>query len=326
MKALSLLFAALLASVTPIAFADAEAPFTIGVLRRDGIVIPFAAFDGRDWSMPWPTEPWPTGLRQAGPRQELPNSLETIPSRWWGKSPPAAQWIPWLEGVAGKPIRLQRPQPLTLNCSTRVGIRSDYRSAEPAPLPVEQPYPKDGVVVSGVQTIKAVDILSRGSKAWLEIEKQLVEPFGDAEQRAAAAFTAWDHPWRREHRTAFRVEVEALYRATMDDEGWVAYYVEAVRNYPPMAGDEGCGLVAGINGWIRVPPDGKAKYDLRGRVTYCDRKGAIFLLPLGLVDTGGRTYWLYQTSGYGREWYVVARPTKSEVVYEVEYSAGLCPL
>jgi hypothetical protein len=35
----------------------AEAPpFVLGVVRRDGIVIPFSSFDGKRWDTPWPAD------------------------------------------------------------------------------------------------------------------------------------------------------------------------------------------------------------------------------------------------------------------------------
>src|SRR5712692_158569 len=52
---------------------------TVGVLRRDGIVIPFATFDGKRWRRDWP-EP-----RQ---RVDVPATLSSVPSRWWGPLKP----------------------------------------------------------------------------------------------------------------------------------------------------------------------------------------------------------------------------------------------
>ena len=38
-----------------VAVSAADSPgFTIGALRRDGVVIPFAAYDGKNWTARWP--------------------------------------------------------------------------------------------------------------------------------------------------------------------------------------------------------------------------------------------------------------------------------
>ena len=83
------------------------------------------------------------------------------------------------------------------------------------------------------------------------------------------------------------------------------YYVEAVREYPPRAGDAGCGLVTFASGWILAGPDGKSHAKVGARVTYCDRRGVIYMLPLGMFKVRGHAYWAYQLSGYGQEGYAI---------------------
>ena len=43
----------------------------LGVMRRDGVIIPFAFFDG-DWS-----SPWPTSLQNL----DLPVTLDAVPKK-----------------------------------------------------------------------------------------------------------------------------------------------------------------------------------------------------------------------------------------------------
>jgi hypothetical protein len=121
------------------------------------------------------------------------------------------------------------------------------------------------------------------------------------------------------------IEVEALYRVPMEEEGWAAYYVEAVRKYPPGPADGGCGLVAFVSGWVRLGPKERPRIDVGARVTYCDRRGVGYMLPLGLMTVDAKRFWIYQISGYDREWYVVARPTRKAVEIHAEYAAGFCP-
>src|SRR5689334_10017948 len=74
-----------------------DAPFTVGVLRNDGIVIPFAVFDGKEWS-----EPWPTVLRSV----DLPIDIANVPQKWWGKTGPIVEMTAWSDGVARGPIHI----------------------------------------------------------------------------------------------------------------------------------------------------------------------------------------------------------------------------
>ena len=148
-------------------------------------------------------------------------------------------------------------------------------------------------------------------------------PAADAEDKAAKRFTDWKHPFSNEQRRKVGLELEALYRVPMDDPAWgSASYIEAVKRYPVRPWDDGCGLVTSISGWIRRSPKGEVKYDLSARITYCDRKGVTYMFPLGAVKAGGRTFWVFQTSGWTGEWYSIVRPSPKGVEYHVDYFAG----
>jgi len=243
------------------AVSDGPAPFVVGVLRRDGIVSPFAAFDGKDWTAPWPSE-----LRYL----ELPISIESVPSKWWGKAGAISQMTAWVGGVNRGTLHLTGPAMVRLMCAGRLGLSSDYRSPQPAPPPGVQPYPKEGLAVSGDQRVEPIEVASPDSPAWAPAGARLLEPFDRAEQAAISGFTDWKHPIRREERRKVPVELEAMYRAPMDQPGWVAYYVEAIKRYPPGPDDGDCGLITSAGGWITVGPDGKGSTKL----THAQRGGS----------------------------------------------------
>jgi hypothetical protein len=293
-----------------------QSSFVLGVLRRDGIVSPFATFDGESW-----TEPWPTELRFL----DLPISIDAVPRKWWGKAAAPAEMAVWAGGVRRGTLRLEGPTTLRIMCSSRLALRSDYRSSESVPPPIEQPFPKDGLAVSGPVTVAPIDVVPRTSPEWASAALQLPDPVEAAELNAARAFSAWKHPVPRAERRKVPVELETLYKAPMDAPGWTAYYFEAVKRYRPGPKDGDCGLLTSASGWIAVGPGGKHWTEIGARVTYCDRKDDIYMLPLGLLKAGGRTYWSYQLSGYGREGYVVAHPTAKVVEMEIQYPAGSCP-
>ena len=50
----------------------------LGVVRNDGLLLPFAAFDGRKWSTPWPGDIGGPGT------PDLPVNLASVPAKWWG--------------------------------------------------------------------------------------------------------------------------------------------------------------------------------------------------------------------------------------------------
>ena len=288
-------------------------PFVVGVLRRDGDVIPFTSFDGKDWDAAWPG-----GLRGI----ELPISLDVVPSKWWGKAAAPGEMTIWSNGVRTGTLRLERPAVLPVACTSRLAVKSNYRPAEMAPPPFVQPYPKDGLVVSGTPRIGAVeDVTASEQRAKLAVS--LLDPVDVAEQKAVNEFTQWDHPVKRAARRKVLVEVEAVYRAPMEEEGWTAYWVEAVKKYAPAPEDRGCGLVTSASGWVVIGPT-KEWTRVVAQITYCDRKGVSFFLPLGLIHANGHVYWVSQSSGYDHEFYNVTRPTSKDIRYEVSYPVAAC--
>jgi hypothetical protein len=289
--------------------------FMLGVLRRDGVVIPFAAFDKHRW-----IEPWPADVKN----MELPITLDDVPKRWWGVERPS-QLTAWAEGKTLGAVTPGKPATIPVMCMPRMALQTGYKSKEPAPPPGVQPFPKDGLVISDGSPIQPLMSVPRTSPDWAASAVAILDAFNAAEEVELRNFTSWRHPASRDARRRQPVELEALYRAAMDDQGWTAYYVEAVRRYTPGPRDEGCGLVTFTSGWVRIGPKGKPLYDLGSRVTYCDRKGAGYMLPLGLMNVEGKTYWIYQISGYDREWFVVSRPTPREIQIHVDYPAGACP-
>jgi hypothetical protein len=214
---------------------------------------------------------------------------------------------------------------LYVMCDRRFGLASDYTSAEEVPPATVQPYPKDGIAVSGDQRVDPIQILAPGAPEWVAAAREMTVDFDEAEERAAHTFMDWKHPFTKVQRRSFVPRIEAMYSAPMDEAGWTAYYMEAVRMYPPGPADRGCGLVTSASGWMMLGPKGKRSFDLRARITYCDREGVRYMLPLGLIKARDRNYWVYQMSAYGRESYIVARPRPKDVVTELQYAAGNCP-
>jgi hypothetical protein len=292
-------------------------PFLVAALRRDGVVIPFAAFDGKSWKAPWPLDVDP---------KDMPESLQDIPRGWWGRFGQPSELTPWANGVNRGVVRLHLEKPALLHvmCSTRVGIATDHRSPQPLPQPGAQPYPKDGLAVSGDQRVEPIQILTPESPEWAAALREMTVDFDAAEERAARTFTDWKHPFSGVERRRFRPQIEELFAAPMDEAGWTAYYLEAVRLYPPGPDDRGCGLVTSASGWMAVGPNGKRSFNLRARITYCDRDGVRYMLPLGLIKARDRSYWVYQMAGYGRESYVIVRPRPKEIITELQYPAGYC--
>jgi hypothetical protein len=286
------------------------------VLRRDGVIAPFALLRGRRW-----TTPWPASLRA----RELPVDLDAVPNYWWGGAPPERTWRAWLTDGRQETVTLQGPSLYGVHCTRRMGIGTDYRARQPLPPAPTEPFPKDGIAVSGGVQLEPVEIVPRTSEAWPSLAVSLLDDFDRAEDTSiggVATAAGWRHPVGRAERRKLGVRLESWYRAPLADGG-TASYIEAVRSYPPRAEDEGCGLETLFSGWVFQRADGsRPRTSLRAKVTYCDRVGAIYMLPFGVVRVQDGVHWVYQLSGWDDEWYVIAEVGERNARIVAEYYAG----
>lgn len=283
--------------------ANAEPPkaFAVGVLRRDGIVIPFAAYNGKQWRSTWPP-----------PQRELtiPVSVSGVPSRWWGSTGPRESWQAWIAGAA-RTLRVTQPDWVEAHCLRQIGLRTDYQPAAAAPPRIVQPYPKDGLAVSPPQAIEPVAILPITGPGVRGLAPALLSAFNAAERQTEQH---WGHSVSRRSREGVEPTVEAVY--AVGDSPRV-YYIEAIRMYRDLGQPSGeCGSVALGTGWFIQEGDTVRSLAMTVDVLRCDRFGASYMLPLGALRVNGRLFWFAQFSGWDHERYVVVdiAPKKVEAV------------
>jgi hypothetical protein len=297
------------ALAVPLLVADAaDAPFAVGVLRRDGVIIPFAVFDGNSWSNRWPK-----------PTLDLtvPTDVASVPSRWWGPTGPLATWQAWIGTAEPQPVKVVQPDWIDAHCVRQIGLHTDYRSDQIPPPPTEQPYPKDGLAIAPPRAVERINVVPRSGEEANAIAAQLKEAFNRAERDPASKM---NHPIERSRRDAIDPVIEAMYSHGTEPR---AYYVEAVREYLELGTHE-CTLVSFGTGWF-VRESGKFRplamaVDILG----CNRHGASYMLPLGVVRTGNRLFWLVQFSGWDRERYAVIEPKMKEVEAALNVWGGGC--
>src|SRR5581483_5415021 len=120
-----------------LALADDRAPgFSVAVLRRDGLLIPFADYDGKRWRRIWP---------DPADRVDVPIDLRNVPSKWWGRSGPHDNWQLWQPPREPRLLHVRQPNWVKAQCRQQIGLQTDYRPDIPPPPPQVQPYPKDGL-------------------------------------------------------------------------------------------------------------------------------------------------------------------------------------
>ncbi len=274
------------------------------MLRRDGLIIPFAAFDGKRWTNAWPA-----------PALELtvPITLRGVPSRWWGPTRPLDLWQAWT--VAGpQSVRIEQPDWAEVHCVRQIGLRSDYRPAGEAPPRTAQPYPKDGLAVSPPRQVDRIAMIPPESGEMRALLPVVHAAFNAAERRVERDH---GHPVPRRERDGRAPDVEAVYAA--GDQPRV-YYVEAIRRYRQLWQSKNeCAAIGFATGWFVRDGAGVRSLETIVDVLRCDRGGASYMLPLGAMRLAGKSYWLAQFSGWDHERYVVVeiKPRAVEAVLNV---------
>jgi hypothetical protein len=297
---------ALLSAAVIVALGAADAPpdaFGIGVLRRDGEVIPVATFDGRRWRNDWPPP---------SPSVTVPINLSNVPKKWWGPLGRRDIWQAWIAGTEHD-VHVTQPEWVAVHCQQRVALKTDY-SADLVPPPEnQQPYPKDGLVVSPPHPIENVEILSSADPAARPVASVLRDAFNRAERQT---LSRTKYPVDRKSPEDVEPTIEAVHAFGGSPR---FYYVEAIRPHG-QTGDPGdCSALAFGTGWFV-----REGSDVRPLLMFvdmlrCDRTGASYMLPLGVVRAQNRLFWIAQFSGWDHERYTIVElnPKAVEVVMNV---------
>ncbi len=283
--------------------------FGVGVLRRDGVVIPFATFDGKRWRNAWP-EPQSNFA--------VPVSLASVPRRWWGPLGPLETWQAWLES-GEQTIHVTQPDWVNVHCARHLALRTDYSTRTYLPLEGEQPYPKDGLVVSPPRPIDRIEALPPTATELDSLGRVLHEAFNTAESMTAGRGR---HPVNRRTRDQTTPALEAAYAFGRSPR---YYYIEAMRTYRELGqrADE-CIATAFGTGWF-VRENGQARpLVMAVDVLSCNRFAASYMLPLGVVRVADRLFWLAQFSGSDHERYTVLEIKPKTVDAVVNTWGGGC--
>jgi hypothetical protein len=292
------------------AAADPRPVFGVGVLRRDGIVIPFATFDGKRWATSWPL-----------PKLDLtvPTDLRAVPKSWWGPTPALETWEAWTGAPLSQALTVTGPDWVDVHCVRQVGLKTTYRPAEPAPPPTLQPYPKDGFAVSPPQPVEAIELLSPSAPELKAIAGELLSAFNKAERQVESDF---GHPIRSRAREGKSPEIEAAYAYGEEPR---VYYIEATRSYRRLGQPVGaCEAVAFGTGWFAREHGKVQSLSTAVDLLRCDRYGASYMFPFGVLRLDGKVFWVAQFSGWDRERFVVVEIKAKTVEARINVFGGGC--
>jgi hypothetical protein len=293
-------------------------PPALAVVRRDGVLIPFATYrDGR-WRNAWPT-----------PRvnRDAPLTVADIPADWWGGTPRMTWRLIELGASTQRALRVRGAAPFTAHCQLNIGLETDHTPSAPPPPLTVQPYPKDGLAVDGPADVDAIAVIDPASDEGRRAISGVAGVIDDAERaalRRGEGLGIWPRAAEREQAAT---SIEALYRGPLDGSaGGDVYYFEAVRRYPPAGGDDrACPVAVWTSGWLAPTAAGPMRpFDVRATMVACDFRAVEALAPLGSVRVAGQSLWAVQLSGWGRERYALLRVTRDRARIEHVAHGGGC--
>jgi hypothetical protein len=269
-----------------------SATFTLGVLRRDAMVVPFAAYDGKRWENHWPPP---------GQGVDVPVNLRSVPGRWWGKSGPLEAWQVWADAAPPRLVHVRQPDWLQTHCQKQVGLRTDYQPDQWPPGPEAQPYPKDGLAVSPPHPVEPIETLPSDSTEREVLADILRAAFAVREEGALARAQTDGAPVRasKKELEALPITIEALYAFGTNRR---VYWVEAIREIKK---GNACAAIVFGAGWFVLDSGRLTRGEFDVSVVPCSREGLRYMLPLGVISLPRGQYWIAQWSGWDSEEYDV---------------------
>ncbi len=295
--------------------AQPDRRFTLGIVRRDGILVPIASYDNGHWYRRWPL---PSAER------EVPMGIGDVPAEWWGVEGATSTWTLWTLDGTSRPLQVAAPLAFGAHCLMNVGLRTDYRTPLPRPPLDQHHYPKDGVATTGSVPIERVDVVTSDTATWKAFEPLIAPHVGRLEVPLlfripmAAVF----------ERSVTPVKLEVLCLANGAAPNTYAAYFEATRRYPPAdrSVPNPCGVVTFARGWAHRAPSGVGTLDrdVRAQVTDCSMWDVEFRKPLGVVRVGGAPVWIMEVSRWGAERYELVQVTDTGVSVLLSVAGGSC--
>ena len=185
-----------------------------------------------------------------------------------------------------------------LMCEPRLGLTSDYQSAQPAPPPHVQPYPEGRPGGHGQPARRTHRNSVAGDRPNGRLRR--ASPRTGSPRRKKQPSMRSPHgntPFAGTTVAKCRLSSRAMYRAPMDEARVDGVLRRGDQEIPAWAGRRRLrtGDISERMGDRRTGREANGEAD--ARVTYCDRRGVTYMLPLGLIQAHGRTYWAYQLSG-----------------------------
>ena len=270
--------------------------FTLAIVRFDGRIVPFAAYDRSRWERAWP---------EADEATDGTPTIENTPSVWRRRGDRVPNvWRVWPSSGASRiEAHVKGVEIVDAHCQGQVALATDLPEAKG-----EHPL-KFGVAVDSNLPIGSIEEVRRSDVVWRTAEQAVVANFSRLEAAKAQA----DQVRLLPESPAPVVQITELYREAKSPRSPMYFVAEKKYRTARFPQDPGCAALTIMTGWL-VPTDAGALTlrDPKVFLTDCDAKGVRTALPLAALHVSGQLFWVLQEHGYEDETYVIAEIGPSE--------------
>jgi hypothetical protein len=282
--------------------------FTVAIVRSDGALVPFAAYDAGRWERAWPEADEATDI----------TAIDRVPSVWsrrGGRVPTI--WRVWpASGSTPIQARVGGIEVVEAQCSAQVALKTNLPKTK-----ADHPL-KFGIALDlSSVPVGAVEEVRRSDSTWAAAERAVLASFLKLETAQA---TRNGEQLPRE--TPLPVtQITALYREAKSPRSPMYFVAEKKYRTARFPQDAQCSASTMMTGWLVPAGDGTfTLLDPKVFLTDCDAKEARTGVPLAAFRVSGQLFWVLQEHGYEAETYLIVEIRKSEVRYPIEVNGGGC--
>jgi hypothetical protein len=282
--------------------------FALAIVRLDGRIVPFAAYESGRWERAWP---------EADEATEGTPTVDGTPSIWRkrGAHVPVI-WHVWPSSGGDRiDAHVKGAEIVDAHCTRQVALTTELAEAK-----------EDGVVnisiaVDSNLPLSRVEEVRRSASSWRDAEQTVVASFS----RLEAAKADVDYPQLRAETPTPTPELTKLYREANSARSPMYFVSEKKYRTPFSTQEPGCTVVTVMTGWLTPTAAGSLTLlDPRVFVTDCDRKEARTAFPLAAVHVQDRLFWVLQERGYEDETYVIVDIRRADVRHVIDANGGGC--
>jgi hypothetical protein len=293
---------------------DRQNQFIVGILRADGILIPFAQYGNGGWSNPWPKPRSSSESIYVENTEVITNSLGDLPEPWFkqgGKVP--RTWYFWSSTGALIVLKASRVVQVRAHSGANWALLTNLpgRTSEDA-LDNEI-----GIALNANRKVNPMIEVRSNTPAEKNMVSFVKQTIGDAEtdelnrlrgQRLVPESPIRQFALSKAQRAKTAVSITKLYRSKSLVNGENLYYFEAEKGYPQSIaqGSRNCEDISLFRGWISTQgKGGLGLIDSQLMFTDCDRKGPSTATPLGIMTLKNQTFLFVKEHGWEDQSYMI---------------------